>query len=153
MTGNIWDASADVAIVIPTNVGWKHNGENVMGRGVARQAATRYWALAEGYGYWCKAEGDRLYERVEGDGRRLICFPVKPLALNPSMSWQQPADLHLLERSAVALAALSHRSVWLPLVGCGNGGLNPADVLPILERLLDDRFTLVELSRAGKPAP
>lgn len=33
--------------------------------------------------------------------------------------------------------------VYLPMLGCGRGKLNPRDVYPILKNTLDDRFTLI----------
>ena len=77
----------------------------------------------------------------------MICFPVKPQASNPALSWKQSAGLELIARSTLYLVEHTPPSadIWLPLVGCGNGGLDPADVLPVLDRYLDDRFTLVTL--------
>ncbi len=75
-----------------------------------------------------------------------MLFPVKPLdALEPNMSWRQEANLTLIERSANQLAHLPGEDpVAVPLVGCGNGGLDPADVRPILDlKLKGDRFVLV----------
>ena len=42
--GDIWEHHNDGSryIVIPTNIGWKTNGHNVMGAGLALQAKTRY---------------------------------------------------------------------------------------------------------------
>ena len=149
LVGNIWDAPPGTAICIPTNVGWKRDGSNVMGRGVALQASRRYPTLAAEYGHWCMFHGAELFivpSLSYGDNRRLVCFPVKPPATNPALSWRQPADLGLINHSTIALSErFRHTQVWLPLVGCGNGGLAPADVLPILDRYLDDRFTLVTM--------
>ena len=68
------------------------------------------------------------------------------------MTWQQPASLTLVERSVLQLLALRAKrgdaifgaGIALPLVGCGNGCLARDQVLPILERYLDDWFVLVE---------
>jgi hypothetical protein len=61
------------------------------------------------------------------------------------MSWKNKADLKLIERSAKQLAELkTDRPVAVSMVGCGNGGLDMADVRPILDRhLSSDKFTLI----------
>jgi hypothetical protein len=76
----------------------------------------------------------------------LIFFPVKPLLdpLNPERSWAQHASLELIQRSTVELASFPGK-IALTLPGCGNGGLAPDSVYPILKRYLtDDRFLLVD---------
>lgn len=143
-SGDIWYFhDLGYPIVVPTNIGWTSAGENVMGRGVARQAAAHFPGLPLWYGRKCRqyqAQTPVLYF-VQGP---LWLFPVKPLASNPLLSWQQPASLELIERSAHQLAAkLFRKPVYLPLVGCGNGRLSIDQVLPVLEQVLDDRFILV----------
>lgn len=141
-TGNIWDwAAKGYLIVIPTNIGWtKREGYNVMGRGLAHQAAQRYPGLDAWYGHWCRSLGAATgLTRYES----LLLFPVKPLRDPPWLSWQQRASLELIERSAEQLAQRIE-PVVLPLVGCGNGGLKPEAVLPILQRwLTGGNFVLV----------
>ena len=159
--GNIWDWHDSGAwVVIPVNVGWKRNGENVMGRGVAAQARIRMAKL----GINLPLELGAMQRAV--DGRevvfltapwRLIYFPTKPLAKNPALSWQGPSTLSIIARSAWGLARLlGHpdlksisddlrtRPVALPLVGTGCGGLHEDSVLPILRaHLVSDQFVLV----------
>lgn len=134
--GNIWAHEFDDHLrVIPVNIGWKANGENVMGRGVARQAATRFPNLQAWYGWRCEAMAGNacLYRYYD-----LVLFPVKPLNKEkPYLSWQQPASLELIRASARQLASQYYTErVVLPLVGCGNGELDPVDVLPILDDIL-----------------
>lgn len=136
--------------VIPTNLGWTKAGDNVMGRGVALQANRRNNGLAAFYGAWCKMRAG-----LEPEDRDLICFanpnlillPVKPLADPPHLSWQQDADLRLLEDAVQEMAfTMINRPrvlVALPLLGCGNGRLNPAAVIPILRKHLDQQYVLV----------
>ena len=38
---DIWDLSMDYAIVILTNIGWRKDGNNVMGAGLAKQASEK----------------------------------------------------------------------------------------------------------------
>lgn len=164
--GDIWDRRFDCHMrVVPTNIGWRSDGSNVMGRGVARQAAERNPGLAEWYGQRCKYMAmlgktdeepfdvwlpgwtDDEYEKIgHGAHDGLIMFPVKPLdKIQPHMSWRQKASLELITASTKKLV---HRSpnmdIVLPMVGCGNGQLAPAAVFPILtEYLTTARFTLV----------
>ncbi len=147
LRGSLWDSGLNNCVrVVSVNLGWKNTRENVMGRGVAKQAAERYPMLPSWYGWRCEAMADteltRLYRY-----RDLVLFPVKPLdRLLPHLSWKQTASLELVERSTKQLKVFftGADTVALPLVGCGNGGLNPRDVLPILkEHLQNDRFLLI----------
>jgi len=53
----------------------------------------------------------------------------------------------LIRQSARQLVEMADKFGWgsvvLPRPGCGNGGLDWDDVRPILEAILDDRFTVV----------
>lgn len=141
-------------------------GANVMGAGLAKVVAGMYPILPLLYGQFCYSKGKDT--PVTWDiGTALILFPVKPLKEDePHASWKQKASLELIERSAKELAGLSLLSkeelvewgtgcarptptletdeIYLPLVGCGNGGRKEAEVMPILQRhLSSDRFVLV----------
>lgn len=151
---NIWDLYRDdptCSIVIPTNLGYKRNGCNVMGRGLAKQAARRFTTLPLIYGTHCfqmAAEG--ITRVVWLSNLRLWMFPVKPLNKdNPSMSWKQPASLELIQRSleSLAFAATVHATgtIYIPFVGCGNGGLLKEQVYPLLYKCLNqNKFCLVD---------
>lgn len=149
-TGDIWEFHAKgFYVVVPTNVGWTKVGKNVMGRGVALQAALRFPILPVWYGEYCKERGKdtNVVIRIV---HRLVLFPVKPLnEKEPYLSWKQDASLDLIGRSAQALPCLCSEAqvakIALPVVGCGNGNLKEEDVLPVLKKHLDDRFTLVRL--------
>jgi hypothetical protein len=77
---------------------------------------------------------------------RLIFFPVKPLLdfANPERSWDQKARLDVIRVSLTQLTR--HRGpIALGFPGCGNGGLEPVEVLPLLQLFLpDDRFTVCD---------
>lgn len=155
--GDLWDyAQQGYAVVIPINIGWTRDLHNVMGRGVAQQAAARFPGLSKAIGSLCfqfrEAMPPVAQYAFDGKGHTflLIPFPVKPLAPTPSLSWKQPASLDLIRRSAMELVDLvklepKFGKVALPLVGCGNGGLSRDAVLPVLQSILvSDSFTLVE---------
>lgn len=128
--------------------------------GVAQQAAERFPHLREVWGRRCRAAYDvaraaPLQEYINSSclvrfdtTSRCVLFPTKPLDVyKPAFSWRLPADLNLISQSVDMLDALRDSLqiglVALPLVGCGAGGLQRHEVLPLLERL-DDNFTLVE---------
>jgi O-acetyl-ADP-ribose deacetylase (regulator of RNase III) len=141
-TGNIWRVPTDV-IVIPTNGDVNRHGEAVMGRGLALQAARRYPLLPKVLAHLMRELGNHVLDAYRPRSLPIIVtFPVKH-------HWHHVAQLDLIERSAKELVALAdhheYRRVALPRVGCGNGQLDWKDVRPILERHLDDRFTVISL--------
>ena len=148
--GNIWSFHAEKRwIVITTNIGWKKDGTNPMGAGIARAAADKYPELPGWYGSRCERYGADTAVTIYKPGK-LILFPTKPLnEEQPWMSWKSDADLVLIRRSTRQLAKLIDivnlgTQVGLPLVGCENGNLHAKQVLPILRQYLDDRFILFE---------
>jgi hypothetical protein len=160
LTGDIWQLAMKTdAIVIPTNIGWKSDGRNVMGRGLARQAARRWPELPAVYGDFCetyKSTTPIMMFRPPNMRwcRMLLLLPVKPLDREkPYLSWRQEASLPLIEHHVQALANFATQymetdggtpftcdnpsRILVPTVGCGNGGLDEALVLPVLKRYLD----------------
>lgn len=144
--GNVWDFPHTVCI--PTNVGWKTNGENVMGRGLAAQAAAIFPRLPEYYGKFCRLHSERPYPLAvfEKDDRQFVCCPTKPLAYPPHLSWKSASDINVITETVGQLPALADElngPILVVRFGCGNGGLRWDAVRPIMESL-DDRFILVE---------
>jgi len=139
--GDIWDFhKRGYWIVITTNGNVKVNGEAVMGKGIALQAAKRFPDLPIHLGQRLETMGNRLnpFPNIS-----LFCFPTK-------WDWRDKSDLCLIAVSASQLvdylteAYISVKpSVYLPRPGCGNGQLDWKDVKPILEKYLDDRFVVV----------
>lgn len=165
--GDLWDRFEKSFVVVPVNIGWKSSkkgkpGANVMGAGVAAQAVQRVPGLPALYGEFCFRFGaatEVTFDLSSG----LVLFPTKPLADNPSMSWKGGSTLELVERSARQLAEMTWMNrktietnsdrippledddVYVPFVGCGNGGLDEGQVIPLLKDILkDDRFVLVQ---------
>lgn len=150
LCGDIWSLAAaqpNSALVVPTNIGWTRGGENPMGRGVALEAMRREPTLARWYGALCKRNGAQTQVVLWRESLTFILFPTKPLNIKaPQLSWRNPASLTLIERSLLQLSLLpldDGTHVFLPLVGCGNGGLSEDAVMPLLHKYLNDRFTLV----------
>ena len=150
--GDIWNWHARSAfIVIPVNIGWKKDGENVMGRGLAVQAVQRWPEVSRTWGRICREQGSAATATVE-PAHRLIFFPTKPLNVRkPWASWTADASLPLIERSARALAVIGDSlrvPIALPLVGCGNGRLKEAVVLPTLRAALSANCFILVRRRA-----
>lgn len=168
--GNIWQF-LPAPIVIPTNQGWKKDSTNVMGKGLARQAAERYPSLPLLLGTYCKERKFyattwpvEVYSHVTGEVQLLLCFPTKPLMPQaPQFSWHGKASVALVKKSLATLALLAstdprlirEEAIYLPLVGCGEGELEEETVLPLLQEALSDKFVLVRHPSSGvrRPTP
>lgn len=137
--GSIWSHFPCQAAVIPTNGETNAKGEAIMGKGVALQAAKLYTDLPLRLGAVLKATGNICYVFFMPDGA-LITFPTKG-------DWKRPSTLSRIEKSLHQLVFLANslqiQNISLPLVGCGAGGLSKESVKPLLEKHLDDRFTLL----------
>jgi hypothetical protein len=94
VVGNLWTYPADVR-VITTNGTVKKNGECVMGRGCALEAAKKLPGLPKVLGDLIKKNGNvpqRLTDK-SCEIHSLWSFPVKH-------EWHQKADLTLIKKSA-----------------------------------------------------
>lgn len=159
--GNIWDLRESHWLVIPTNAGWNAAGRNVMGRGLARQAAARYPVLPWLYGKVCR---DTAYSQTPDESFApmpfmvwspdespgLILFVTKPVNKDaPQLSWQRKSDLGAIRASCEMLAQWLKLPpelgtlIAMPLVGCGNGGLQESEVLPVLNEFFAETDNVV----------
>lgn len=143
--GDLWELGRGAdAIVITTNGTVKKNGEAVMGRGCAKEAAERHPWLPKHLGARLQTKGNVVQAFAispeQGMSMTLLSFPVKN-------EWWQTASLNLIVRSARDLAGATDLMKWehvvLPRPGCGNGGLEWEIVGPRIVSHLDDRFTVV----------
>lgn len=145
--GNLWDYEKTHLLVIPTNIGWKADGKNIMGRGLAQQAAERYPGLPSWYGDRCRTLRS-LTPVLRYLETHILTFPVKPLnKMAPYLSWRNKATIALIEQSTRQLAERPRTlPVAVSMVGCGNGGLDMAEVRPVLDSYLSGPdFVLVLL--------
>ena len=130
--GNLLEAPADALVNTVNTVG-------VMGKGIALmfkeafpenfRAYEEAWKRGELHvGQMFVTESSRL----EGP-KWIINFPTKK-------HWRQPAKLEWITEGLADLrrviAEKRIRSIALPPLGCGNGGLDWADVRPVIEREL-----------------
>lgn len=168
--GNIWQFANSSVIGIPTNGYLTRNGTGVLGRGLALQAKQRYPDIAYQFGYHLMRHGHCVGWMLRMP-IKLLSIPVKPCNVKietiedqnkilPSVAFQYPvgstvpgfhakAQPEIIERSLIELIAFMGKenipSVHIPLLGCGNGGLDAEkDLFPIFERVpLPDTITLV----------
>lgn len=127
-------------VCVTTNGVVKPNGELVMGKGVALEAAKRAPELPAWAGAIVESYGNHAFAYPE---KRMILFPTK-------YNWRDNSDIELIRRSAWELSHMAfvpQVEVYLPRCGCGNGGLNwEKDVRPVMEGLLySQRFTVVSV--------
>lgn len=136
LTGDIWDYWGTAVIAITTNGSLTRDGRAITGRGVARQAAARVPDLPQRLGADLKAGGNHVHELGHG----LVSFPVEETA------WSLP-DLRLIARSARELLDLADCEAWTTIVvprpGCGGGGLTWHEVRPLLAKVFDARFLVI----------
>lgn len=153
--GNLWDYyEHGWNIVIPTNIGWKKDGCNVMGAGLAKEAAKRFPDLPKIYGKYCKMAREDT-TTIYYPKMRLILLPTKPLDEQPWTSWQGPSSVDLIKRSVKELRVIITTQlkfrVALSYPGCGNGGLRPKQVIPILNKYLVDLPPSITIQLVTKP--
>ena len=125
--GNLLKASAEALVNTVNTVG-------VMGKGVALQFRQAYPEMYRAYEKACDAKDVRLGQvqvfdlgGLVGGPRWIINFPTKG-------HWKAKSRLADIESGLADLTAtverLGIRSIALPPLGCGNGGLDWEDVLP-----------------------
>jgi hypothetical protein len=144
ITGNLWDHGNDSILVVTTNGFVKNNGEAVMGRGCAKEAAVRWPNLPRDLGKALQDYGNQVMRFFLDPGWVIFTMPVKH-------HWHDKADLGLIERSTHQLVqeldALNSSMVLsciLPRPGCGNGQRDwETEVKPLLLPILDDRFSVI----------
>ena len=140
--GDIWEQNKLKRwVIITTNGTVRNDGACVMGRGVAKQAATRFPKLPFQLGERIKRDGNVVQVF---DDLKIIAFPVKT-------HWKDVADLGLIEKSLKQLVAWAnvpprkHGKFYMVRPGCSNGKRDwLTEVKPLCENYLDDRFVIVE---------
>lgn len=132
VTGDLLRADAE-ALVNAVNT------DGVMGKGIALQFKRAYPSMFKAYAIACK-DGLVKIGKVHvfelattGRPRCIINFPTK-------LHWRSKsrlADIAAgLDDLAVELASRDIRSVAIPPLGCGLGGLQWTDVLPLIQSAL-----------------
>lgn len=132
--GNLLDADVEAVVNTVNTVG-------VMGKGIALMFKERFPKNYEAYAAACKAGEVRIGKMFvtsvdELDGPRwVINFPTKE-------HWRPPTKLEWVLEGLVALKDVIRekqiRSIAIPPLGCGNGGLDWDLVRPLIEEALND---------------
>ena len=128
--GNLFEASVE-ALVNTVNT------KGIMGKGIALQFKQAYPAMFRDYEKACKAGEVRLGKMnvfdlggLTGGQRWIINFPTKG-------HWRERSRLTDIDAGLEDLIAtvrrLSIRSIAVPPLGCGNGGLDWSEVRPRIE--------------------
>ncbi|MGL5851229.1 MAG: type II toxin-antitoxin system antitoxin DNA ADP-ribosyl glycohydrolase DarG [Phycicoccus sp.] len=115
------------------------NTQGVMGKGVALQFKRAYPEMFRSYEVACRrgeVQPGRLhvwFSHALTGPRVVINFPTK-------RHWRQPSRIEDIDAGLVALVEVIRerdiRSIALPPLGCGNGGLDWRDVRPLIESRL-----------------
>jgi len=148
-TGNLLEA--DVEALVNTV-----NTEGVMGKGIALQFSKKFPEMLESYRHACKAGEVRLgkmhvVKRTDMlNPRYIINFPTKG-------HWRSRSRIQDIEAGLVSLAeeirTRGIRSIAIPPLGCGNGGLDWRVVRPAIERVLNNLSGVRVLLYAPAGAP
>jgi O-acetyl-ADP-ribose deacetylase (regulator of RNase III) len=133
-TGNLLEAPVDAVVNTVNTVG-------VMGKGIALMFKERFPQNNAAYEAACKAGNVAVgqmfvQENLELNGPRwIINFPTK-------QHWRQPSKIEWIDAGLVALHKVIRdkqiRSIAVPPLGCGNGGLDWQVVRPKIEAALGD---------------
>lgn len=149
--GNLLDADAEALVNTVNCVG-------VMGKGIALQFKQAFPENYEEYRKACKAEqlspGSVLVHSTGlfGNPRYIINFPTKKHWRGNSRIEDITSGLHAL---LDAILRLEIKSVAVPPLGCGYGGLRWTDVRPLIERAFESRpeVRVLVFEPAGAPRP
>jgi hypothetical protein len=144
-TGDIWFwHKIGHYIVIPTNAGWKSDGTNVMGIGLAKQAAEKYSNLPSRYGKFCKD----CYPYAFIEDMRLILVPTKRLNIaHPYLSWKNDSDYDYIKEGLQWMNSNLYmctqvkeegKSIYVPILGTGGGNLELNSVKHLMDEILKD---------------
>jgi len=129
LTGNILESQAE-ALVNTVNT------EGVMGKGIALHFKERFAGNYQLYRAACKLGAVRVGAMFVTQPQELV-GPKYVINFPTKTSWRMPSELAYIKLGLTALtdevANLDIRSVAIPPLGCGNGGLNWGDVRPLIE--------------------
>ena len=140
--------SAPPALVITTNGDIDKNGNAVMGKGNALEFKKLFPGIEKKFADYLNKYGNRafnlgdyrLQSAIDGD-----YVDIKILTCPTKHSWKNNSDLTLITKSCEQLVEMCNKfkidTCFLPVPGCGNGGLNYKNtVKPVLDLILDERF-------------
>lgn len=139
ITGDMWVylERKKFFILVTTNGYVKKNGECVMGRGNALEAAEKFPELPLLLGKSIKQRGNVVSLLTN----QIMSFPVKNV-------WWEKADKKLIKQSVQQLETIAEKHPdWrfvLPRPGCGNGKVRYEDIRPLLKVLPDNVYVITK---------
>lgn len=126
----IFDSNAQTLVNTVNCVG-------VMGKGLALEFKNRYPAMFDKYKSFCDKgvfKPGVLWIYKAEDGKWILNFPTK-------VDWKNPSELSYIREGLKKFVEIWEekgiKSIAFPLLGCKNGGLDPDDVIPLMERYLN----------------
>ena len=127
-TGSIFDCGADV-LVCPVNC------VGVMGKGLALEFKKRFPYVYRWYKHLCD-------ERLLLIGWPISCeFQEKIFVLFPTKTdWRAPSNINWIDEGLGVMTGIftENNTIAIPALGCGLGGLDWADVEPLIEKHFAD---------------
>ena len=113
------------------------NCVGVMGKGIALEFKNKYPAMFDKYKSFCDKgvfKPGVLWIYKAEDGKWILNFPTK-------VDWRNPSEMSYIEAGLQKFVEIwkekNITSIAFPLLGCSNGGLNPDEVIPIMEKYLN----------------
>lgn len=142
----MWDVFGKTDLfMITTNPIIRKDGAVVMGRGIAKEAATRFPQLPYEFGRMVK------FMTIQDVSRKTMWSSIGVIGQYDLQNigffmvknhWKQPAELDIIRRSADELKnspfTRQYKRIDLNFPGIGNGKLNREDVLPLMQELPDN---------------
>lgn len=130
--GNLLEADAE-ALVNTVNT------EGVMGKGVALQFKKAFPDMFEEYQKACKS-GEVAIGKMHVYRRHGLIGPKYVINFPTKKSWREPSDMDYVKKGLESLAevikSLDIRSIAIPPLGCGQGGLKWENVFPAIQQSL-----------------
>lgn len=128
----IFEVESDVQTLVNTI-----NCVGVMGKGIALEFKNRYPAMFDKYKSFCDKgvfKPGVLWIYKADDGKWVLNFPTK-------VDWKNPSEIEYIEEGLKKFVEIWEdkgiKSIAFPLLGCSNGGLNPDEVIPLMEKYLN----------------
>ena len=113
------------------------NCVGVMGKGLALEFKNRYPAMFDKYKSFCDKgvfKPGVLWIYKAEDGKWILNFPTK-------VDWKNDSELSYIKEGLKKFVEIWEekgiKSIAFPLLGCKNGGLDPDDVIPLMEKYLN----------------
>ncbi len=131
--GDIFDSGAEV-LVNPVNT------KGVAGKGLALEFKKRFKENYDSYHDFCQTGFMNPGEI------HMYCVTYEPITYIANLStkddWRDPSQLYYVRDGLIALYGWLQRfqikSVAIPALGCGLGGLHWKDVKPLIEKIFDN---------------